>query len=369
MQKRIQELDVLRVLAMLFVITYHFGCEYAAAGLPFFNLFYLTPNYDFGNVAVTIFIALSGGLLYKKYGIIDQGRCPAKSGMTNGVEKGEHFPLRTFYLKRAKAIYPPFWILSLYIPLSMLRHLIADGNAFFMGPPPTLLLTAIGFDGYAKMFGMDTYVFCGDWFVGAIVLLYLLYPLLAKCYAGHRLATISTLGVLYALQYLIPAEHDELFSILPVTIAFKFCIGFLLVENLERFRNWRIAIIAAVALLALTVIDIPGRINTDFLGSATAIALFVVIFFVAPRLLRIKAVSSIVPRLATLAYCVFLVQHVGIVWAQAASIKIFEKMHWNFSQWNVLALLAVTLVAIMFAAWILKMVSDQATKRISKFLS
>ena len=54
MQKRIQELDVLRVFAMLFVITYHFGCEYAVAGLPFFNLFYLTPNYDFGNIAVTV---------------------------------------------------------------------------------------------------------------------------------------------------------------------------------------------------------------------------------------------------------------------------------------------------------------------------
>ena len=70
MQKRIQELDVLRVLAMLFVVTYHFALQYVAEGIPFFNLFCTTVNYDFGNIAVTLFIALSGGLLYKKYGTI-----------------------------------------------------------------------------------------------------------------------------------------------------------------------------------------------------------------------------------------------------------------------------------------------------------
>ena len=147
MEKRIRELDVLRVVAMLFVITYHFGCEYAAAGIPFFNLFYLTPNYDFGNIAVTIFIALSGGLLYKKYGVVQD--------------------IKPFYLKRAKAIYPPFWILSLYIPLSMIRHLVAGGSVFFVGNPFSLLLTVVGIDGYFKIFGFNTYAFCGDWFVGA----------------------------------------------------------------------------------------------------------------------------------------------------------------------------------------------------------
>ena len=70
MQKRIQELDVLRVLAMLFVATFHFGLQYVAEGIPCFNLFCTTVNYDFGNIAVTLFIALSGGLLYKKYGTL-----------------------------------------------------------------------------------------------------------------------------------------------------------------------------------------------------------------------------------------------------------------------------------------------------------
>ena len=353
MQKRIQELDVLRVIAMFFVITYHFGCEYAAAGIPFFNLFYLTPNYDFGNIAVTIFIALSGGLLYKRYGVIANAQVPFK----------------TFYLKRVKAIYPPFWILSLYIPLSIIRHAIADGNAFAMGHPLTLLLTVVGFDGYFKIFGVDTYAFCGDWFVGAIVLLYLLYPLLAKCYRKSPTITLLTLAGLYASQFLLPTEYNDVLSALPATLAFKFCIGFALIENFERLRNWKVAGIAGISFFALTFIDIPGRINTDALGMLAAFALFAIIFYIAPFLLRYNAISKPIQKLAVLSYCVFLVQHVGIIWAQTAFIKIFDKMHWAFTEWNTLALFVCTTVAITLAAWILKRISDWVTERVLKFLS
>ena len=344
MEKRIQELDVLRVLAMFFVITYHFGCEYAAAGLPFINLFCVASNYDFGNIAVTVFVALSGGLLYKRYG--DIGR-----------------DFKTFYVKRAKAIYPPFWILSLYIPLSMIRHFLADGNPFFMGSPFKLLLTVIGFDGYARLFGVDTYAFCGDWFVGAIVMLYLLYPLLAKCYRKAPIVTLVTLAILYVSQFLFPIKYDELFSALPITLIFKFCMGFALIENLDRLRNRRVAIAAGAIFLAITIVTIPGSRHMDYAGMIAAFALFAVVFYIAPRLLRHKAVPPPIQKLAALSYCVFLVQHVGIVWAQAAFIKIFAKMHWSFTQWNVLALFACTLVIIVLVAWILKLVSDKLVQK------
>ena len=364
MQKRIQELDVLRVFAMFFVITYHFGCEYAVAGLPFFNLFYLTPNYDFGNIAVTIFIALSGGLLYKRYGVV--GGHPTEADSASVPEKSSRSQLKAFYQKRIKAIYPPFWILSLYIPLSMIRHLMTDGNIFFLGHPLSLLLTVIGFDGYLRLYGIDTYAFCGDWFVGAIVLLYLLYPLLAKCYRNFPVVTLIVLAGLYAAQFLLPAEHDDILSALPATLMFKFVLGFALIENLGRFKDWRVAAVAGAAFAALTFVNIPGRLNTDALGTFASFAFFAVLFYLAPQLLRFKTASLPIQKLATLSYCVFLVQHVGIVWAQGAFVKIFEKMHWNFTEWNVLALLACTFVAIMIVAWILKIVSDKLMQKLWK---
>ncbi len=351
---------------MFFVITYHFGCECALARLPFINLFCITSNYDFGNIAVTIFIALSGGLLYKRYGVIGcEERRPTKSGMTNDTQKKTNIfeQIKAFYVKRAKAIYPPFWLLSLYIPLSMIQHLLAGDNLFFMGEPFKLLLTAIGFDGYVKLFGVSTYAFCGDWFVGAIVMLYLLYPLLAKCYRKSPLATLAILAGLYASQFLIPLEYDDLFSALPVTLAFKFCLGFALIENLDRLRDRRIAIVAGAIFLVLTVVNIPGRIKTDCLGTVAALALFAAVFYIAPFALRYKAVSIPVQKLATLSYCVFLVQHVGIVWAQSAFVKMFKKMQWDMSAWTSIALLAVTFFAILAVAGVLKFVSDKIVQK------
>ena len=344
---RIQELDVLRVVAMLFVITYHFGCEYSAQGIPFFNILYHTANYDFGNIAVTIFIALSGGLLYKKYKDVSHG------------------DLKAFYTKRIKAIYPPFWILSLYIPLTMLRHLLTDGNVFFMGNPAKLLLTVIGFDGYVKMYGIETYAFCGDWFVGAIVLLYLLYPLLAAAYRRHPAILLLAATAAYALQFLIPESYGLVLSVLPFTLVLKFCLGFTIVENLERFRDRRVILVAAVVFALLSLVDIPGPLNTDFFGTAAAFALFRALFGIAPQLLRSPKVSTAVNKVAVLSYCVFLVQHVGIIWTQAAFVKVFEKMHWDFSAWKVAALLALTLAIIFVAAWILKQVSDRVVKALS----
>ena len=347
MQKHILELDVLRVLAMLLVTTFHFGAQYVAENLPCFNFFCKTANYDFGNIAVTLFIALSGGLLYKKYG---------------AVEFFEDGSFKEFYIKRFMTIYPPFWILSLYIPLTMTRHFMADGNAFFMGHPLKLLLTIVGFDGYIRQYGVDTYVFCGDWFVGAIVLLYLLFPLLAKCYRHRPYLTLSVLAVLYSCQYLIPAEYDDVFGSLPLTLSLKFCIGFLLIENLERLKNMRFVLVSALAFAVLTFVDISGRVNTDFFGTVAAMALFVVVFYMASFLLRFEAICLPVQKLAKLSYCFFLVQHVGIVWAQMAFIKIFERMHWSFTEWNVMVLLGLTFVAILLASWVLKRISDTIVK-------
>lgn len=347
MIKRIQELDVLRLLAMLFVVTYHFGVEYAAAGIPVLNLFCTTPNYDFGNVAVTIFLILSGGLLYKKYG--DFTGDPSKGTFSTS--------LQSFLKKRALAIYPPFWILSLYIPLSILRHALTDGNAFALAHPLTLLLTLIGFDGYVKLFGVNTYAFCGDWFVGAIVFLYLLYPLLAKAYRKAPVVTLSILTVLYALQFWIPADKNFLLSAYPFTLLFKFCLGFALMENLEKLRNPRTAIVSAIVFIALTFIDIPGRLNTDCLGTIAAIALFAFGFYLSPYLLRSKAVSTSVQKIAPLSYCVFLVQHVAILWTQAAYIRLFAKLHLPFTEWNVTALLAVTFLLILLIAYLLNKVT------------
>lgn len=348
---RIPELDLVRVIAMLLVVTYHFGMEYRANGFDVANFLCVTVNYDFGNVAVTLFLLLSGALLFRKYGDSSVGS------------------LKKFYAVRARAIYPPFWIMNLYVVFSLVRHQVSDGSPFFAGNPLKLLLTVTGFDGYVRMFGFENYYFCGDWFIGGIVLLYLLFPLLVWTYKKCRMLLLAVLAVGYGLQYLlVTLVHSSLdfrtvFSILPFTLMLKFVLGFFVMEYLHLLRKKCVAVLSLILVLVLSLVNLPGILNLDFFGTLCGVCLFPVILSAGSVLLKKKFFQKGFSRLAPMAYCVFLIQHVAINWSLLGLGKMFARMGWNVNAWNGFALLAMTLAIIFIAAWCLKLASDKLTSR------
>lgn len=353
-QSRIFEFDIIRVLAMFWVVTYHFGAEYSLGPFqPVINFFCVTPNFDFGNVAVTMFLILSGALLYSKY----------------GKQTGK---LGTFYLKRFKSIYPPFWIVNLYVILSMARHWMADGNPFFAGNPLKLLLTVTGFDGYLQIFGVDTYYFCGEWFVGAIVLLYLLFPLLTWAYRKSRVGLLVFLGIGYGLQFVWPDSRMWDISAFPVTLVLKFVLGFLLMDYLPKLRRGAVCWSSLLVFLVLCLADVPlpGLCKNDLLGTVAGISVFLLVLNLGNRIRETSLVGKSVQKLAPVTYCVFLIQHIAIVWLQMAFVKVLGRPVETFGPWLSLGILAVTFAMTLMAAYGLKFVSDRAVKFVDrKFLS
>lgn len=351
---RVLAFDIIRVLAMFWVVTYHFGCEYSYGPFsPVVNFFCVTPNFDFGNVAVTMFLMLSGALLYRKYGNGNVGSLPA------------------FYFKRAKAIYPAFWILNLYVLLTMVRHWISDGNPFFAGNPLKLLLTFSGVDGYLKLFDYESYYFCGEWFVAAIILLYLLFPFLAWAYRKNRIVLLAVLVLCYGLQFVWPNSRSWEISAFPPTLVLKFVLGFLLMDLLPRLHNRVVGLASLVVFLALSLLNTPGGIyKNDLAGTVAGIAAFLFVLNIGSRIKETSLAGSVVLKLAPLTYCVFLIQHIAIVWLQMAFVKVLGRPAVEFSSPLCLAVLAVTMVAVLVAAYALKLISDKAVKFAeSKFLS
>lgn len=341
---RIFEFDIVRVLAMIWVVTYHFGCEYSfGPNAPILNFFCITPNFDFGNVAVTIFLMLSGALLYRKYG------------------NGNVGSLSSFYFKRAKAIYPAFWIVNLYVLLAMVRHWVSEGNPFFAGNPLKLLLTITGFDGYANLFGIKSYYFCGEWFVGAIVLLYLLFPLLAWAYRKNKIALLVILAICYGLQFVSPNSWEWTISAFPATLALKFVLGFLLMDFFQRLRYFAVQWVSLAVFLVLCLVNIPGGFyKNDLLGFVAGIAAFLAVLNFGSLIKETSIVGKSVSKLAPITYCVFLIQHVCINWMQIGFVKVLGKPVVSFSSEICLGLLSVTFIAILLAAYVLKLVSDKA---------
>lgn len=353
-QSRILAFDVVRVLAMFWVVTYHFGCEYSLQPMsPIANFFCITPNFDFGNVAVTLFLVLSGALLYRKYGNGNVGR------------------LSTFYIKRARTIYPPFWIVNLYIVLAMARHWMAEGSPFFAGNPLKLLLTVAGFDGYVNLFGFENYYFCGEWFVGAIVLLYLLFPLLSWAYTKNKVALLAILVVCYGMQFVWPDSLEWKISAFPATLILKFVLGFVLMNLLPKLQHRWIGWASLAVFLLLCLVKTPaGIFRNDLLGTIAGIVAFFAVINFARKWDGSTLVGKVVAKLAPLTYCVFLLQHVCINWLQIAFVKALGKPVVELSPAMCLGLLAVTFTVILVAAYVLKFVSDRALRFAEgKFLS
>lgn len=169
MKERLIYLDIIRIFACLCVLVIHFNACVSGYDI-FVNFHYpnhLVPNYYFGvslgNIGVGLFFILSGaGLQY-----------------ANGVISLKFKDLITFFKKRFLSLYPAFWITFTFFTLfSFLYNL---------GMPKIKL-------GYflASIFGLDAYLGtlthnpkyfatyqCGEWFLGCILLIYLIFPLLS----------------------------------------------------------------------------------------------------------------------------------------------------------------------------------------------
>ena len=84
-----------------------------------------------------------------------------------------------FYKRRARAVYPLFW-LAWFVVFSY--RFVAHPGSFGGARTVTLVLTLLGLDNFAVAAGwVGTDFACvGEWFLGSILLLYLLFPLLQR---------------------------------------------------------------------------------------------------------------------------------------------------------------------------------------------
>lgn len=344
LNKRIAAFDVLRVVAMVWVVTYHFGCEYKDFPVQVFNFFYLTKNFDFGNVAVTLFLSLSGLLLYSKYG-----------------QRDDLTPWN-FFVPRTKKIYPPFWVMNLYVVFSLAKHWWSDGNPFFLGNPLKLLLTVFGIDGLAQVYGLQTYFFGGEWFIGAILLLYLLFPYLAKAYRKQPVVLMCVLAVGYVLQFLLPIDIGYYLNVLPFTLVVKFVMGFAMAGCFEKMTGKGLLGVCAALAVLLLAVEFPEIMKVDFLGSLFAWIIFPLLLLVGRLVEKSPVTMGVVSGLSAISYHVFLVQHVAIKWMQILFEKVFDRLGMEFNAWICFGLLWITFAVILMVAFLLKWVTDKLVK-------
>lgn len=278
-------LDFVRAVSAIGIIVFHFYCHSSSAH----KLFYAHANGAWGGVLNYLFFALSGLVIQLKYG-------PQKK-----------LDLRSFYYKRWKAMMPAYLVVFLY---AFSMNVFTYGKIFYMDIPKSrLLLTLIGMDGYVS-WTKPTYFITGEWFLGAILIAYAVYPLL-RCIMNSSCRYIKyiTLFVMAGLYAIVLRVNfwDLPSAVNPVTCLLCFFVGMLMATKFQYMKKTGVIVVAIIVAAFLLVVPVGGsNITKEML---IGWSLLVVLYNVGEVICRYKPFERVVSMVSGLTYPTFLLHH------------------------------------------------------------
>lgn len=274
-------LDFVRALSAIGIIAFHFYCHTQGSDL----LFYAHANGAWGGVLNYLFFILSGFVLHSKYG------------------KVEKLNLGEFYYKRWKAMMPAYLIVFAY---AFSMNVFTYGKFFYMDIPNSrFLLTLIGMDGYFSWI-TTTYFITGEWFLGAILIAYVAYPLLRYLQEKREYLVLAGLAAAYAVIFKVDFFGIPQ-AVNPATCILSFYIGMMLASHPELLDNIGMVIAAALLAVILLVVPVPGgNITKEIL---IGLSLLISLNKVGERICKSDRIYKGVFFVSSMSYYTFLLHH------------------------------------------------------------
>ncbi len=306
-KKRLFSYDLIRTVAVFSIVLCHFNARYSFVYYGSdLEEYMLLDQYPFGlflgDLGVSLFFILSGASLYYNY--------------------YDCLDIKEFYKKRFFSIYPMFWIA--YTALFILRapKMLASGI-----PLRNIFFTVIGMDGYLAGI-IPTFYLIGEWFLGAIILIYLIFPFIRWSYRKNCIITwvlTISLYLVFVFMDIIPwlGKSSIIFIRLP-----EILVGMTYTQYLMKKRDRqadsgvktgsKTLIKGAATVILLLIPMIIGYINissnsikTTLIGSTFFVFLATLAEFVE-QICRYDAVSKICMTVSIYSYAVYLVHHIII---------------------------------------------------------
>lgn len=281
---RLFYLDLIRTVALISILIIHFNASVTGYFTLPHKLFTSTLPFGIylGDFGSTLFFIVSGASL-----------C---------YTAPERFDTLSFYKKRARAVYPMFW-LAWAICFSI-RFVTRPG--YYAGARTvTLVLTALGLDNFAVAAGWvgQDFACVGEWFLGSILFLYLLFPLLLFGYRRRPWLSFAIVTVAGVAIHLAGWDAHLVAIHLP-----EFFLGMLVVGLSRRMQGG----LAGAAVLLLVLQQILGGWETKIVSALFGALVFIALIFVS-QLISVGPVRRVCALLGKYSYAVFLVHHVIIL--------------------------------------------------------
>lgn len=180
MKKKKFNLELIRFVAMFSILIFHLNMRLLSNDINYrFRFLYAGNNVTLGNFGVSLFIILSGVTSCMSFTSLLKKCNSPKQAVTE------------YYKKRVLSILLPFYVAYFLIHFTFRAVFLPYGGNF--------LWTLLGLDGYLALEGIPTCYIVGEWFVGAILILYLVFPLLYLLVKKFPLPTAILAIVYYVL--------------------------------------------------------------------------------------------------------------------------------------------------------------------------
>ena len=311
MSERVKSFDFVRAVCALGIVANHFAAYSSSDVLKRYLYTFPNGHGSFGYTIVTVFFIISGGLLYLNHKRIDS--------------------LQRFYSRRWMAIFPQYYlgsILALIVASVLIKGYLVDKHLY------QLIFNVIGFDGYLANY-YNTWILVGGWFIGAIILCYIAYPLLLRIQShDETICTISML-VLYIATY-----HYDMFNQHPFRNVFSCLLSFymgMLIFKHNIYDKKFVTMASAILLIVLYVAPIP--VSENLSAHLCGGALFFVLNTIGRLVMEQPWWCKATTLVAGFSYEVFLIHSLVI---QAVLMVLPARGIWTLAAFS--AVMIVTLI-------------------------
>jgi len=320
--KKLYNIEFMRAVCALGILVYHFSGKVACDFKPLRTY----ANGNIGALLVEIFFIISGAMIYR-----NNKKIPS---------------LKTYYYKRWKSIFPMFYLA--YICFYLINVYTQKSFLYKDCSPLTFILTFLGLDGYTAVY-IKNYYILGEWFLGAVIILYVVYPLLRLGIEKHAAVTFAIITALYICVMTLP-----IFGFLKSNIfssMLSFYIGMLLEKHDYLLKKKVFFIICAAVSLPLLFWTIP---IPDFIPFHSAIrnmtvhlialGLYEVMYVIGNYITKPKPLKSFFAEAGALSYPVFLVHHKIILMVLQRHNPTSTADYWLMILINIAVTIAVSFV-------------------------
>jgi peptidoglycan/LPS O-acetylase OafA/YrhL len=304
-------------------------------GVEVLNPYFSNANMHIAKLAVAIFFMLSGAGLM--------------------LSTKENINYKQFYIKRFLRLMIPFYIVNI---LYFIYRAIQAGSisVLISGKAPwKIILGILGIDEWLTLYNFSGFSQgIGEWFLGCLIILYVLFPLFRKCLLKNNLLFLTIVIAFYIFviyNYNSSVAMHQSIWIKGCEFIFGMYLG-LFWEKID--KRWMVVTVPVVVFYFKS--NTALTINTALSTTIFALAFFVSFSFLENVLQKSKYVYGIISFFSDCSYELFLIHHIVIYNLTPVAVPYIR------TKMGVILLFIAELILMSVLTFVIKVISDWVIK-------